>query len=263
MSEPPTWGSGDGYEGYVGRWSRLVAAAFIDRLAVAPGAAWVDVGCGTGAVTETILERTAPASVLGVDPSEAFIDHARAHVTDERASFAVGDGAAVPMGDDAVDAAVSGLVLNFVPDPVAMLAELRRVTRPGGAVAIYVWDYAAGMQLMRHFWDAAIEQDPAVAEGAEHRRFTICRPDPLREAFERAGMPDARVEPIDVPTVFRDFDDYWRPFLMATAPAPRHAMSLSESGRADLRERLRAGLPVEDDGSIHLVARAWAALATA
>jgi hypothetical protein len=150
-----------------------------------------------------------------------------------------------------------------VPDPVAMLAEMRRVTRPDGRVGIYVWDYAEGMAIMRHFWDAAIEQDPAVADKAESLQFAICRPEPLRDAFERAGLQEIDVEPVDVPTVFRDFDDYWQPFLMATAPAPRHVMTLSETDRKDLRERLRARLPTEPDGSIHLVARAWGVTATA
>jgi SAM-dependent methyltransferase len=263
MVSPGIWQSGSGYESYVGRWSRRVAALFIDRLAVAPGMAWADVGCGTGAVTETILARADPASVVGVDPSDAFVEFARQHVTDGRATFVVGDGTALPLPDRGVEAAVSGLVLNFVPDPVAMLREMRRVTHRGGIVGIYVWDYAEGMAIMRHFWDAAIEQDPAVADKAESLRFEICAPDPLRQAFADAGMRDASVEPIDIPTVFRDFDDYWQPFLMATAPAPRHAMSLSETDREDLRRRLEARLPTEPDGSIHLTARAWAVRATA
>jgi SAM-dependent methyltransferase len=223
----------------------------------------VDVGSGTGAVTETILRTTDPGSVIGVEPSEAFISFARAQVSDPRARFEVGDGAALPLPDAAADVAVSGLVLNFVPDPAAMLGEMRRVTRRAGTVAVYVWDYADGMAIMRHFWDAAIEQDPAVADKAESLKFEICRPDALREAFAAAGMADATVEPIDIPTVFRDFDDYWEPFLMATAPAPRHAMSLSEGDREDLRRRLQARLPTEPDGSIHLTARAWAARGTA
>ena len=257
------WQSGAGYEAYVGRWSRLVAARFIKELAVPHGASWIDVGSGTGAVTETILRMAAPASVIGVDQSAAFVAFARAQVTDPRARFEVGDGAALPLRDDAADAAVSGLVLNFVPDPVAMLSEMRRVTRAAGTVAIYVWDYAEGMTIMRHFWDAAIEQDPAVRDKAETLRFEICRPEPLREAFERAGLRRVDVRPIDIATVFRDFDDYWQPFLMATAPAPRHAMSLSDADREDLRRRLAARLPTEPDGSIHLTVRAWTASGTA
>ena len=257
MTASGIWQSGSGYEGYVGRWSRLVARQFIDALRVASGARWVDVGCGTGAVTETILARSEPASVIGVDPSEAFVAFAQDRVTDPRASFEIGDAAALPLPDGTADAAVSGLVLNFVSDPVAMLAEMRRVTRGDGRVGAYVWDYAEGMAIMRHFWDAAIEQDPAVAGKAESLQFEICRPGPLRDAFEQAGLHDVDVRPIDVPTVFHEFDDYWQPFLMATAPAPRHAMSLSDSDREDLRRRLQTRLPSAPDGSIHLVARAW------
>jgi SAM-dependent methyltransferase len=256
------WKSGAGYEGYVGRWSRRVAEVFIERLGIAAGRHWVDVGCGTGAVTQTILRLADPASVIGVDPSEAFVAFARTQVTDARASFAPGDGAALPLPDAGADAAVSGLVLNFVPDPVAMLAEMGRVTRPGGMVAIYVWDYADGMEIMRYFWDAAIEQDEAVRDRSENLRFAICKPEPLRDAFHSAGLSDIDVQPVDIPTVFRDFDDYWQPFLMATAPAPRHVMSLSEADREDLRVRLKDRLPTEPDGSIHLTARAWAARGT-
>jgi SAM-dependent methyltransferase len=263
MTTSTFWHSGSGYEGYVGRWSRRVAEVFIDRLAIPDGARWVDVGCGTGAVTQTILARVEPVSIVGVDPSDTFLEVARTTVQDPRVSFEVGDAASLPLADGGVDASVSGLVLNFVADPVAMLAEMRRVTRANGTVAIYVWDYGDGMQLMRHFWDAAIEQDPAVRDRAESLRFEICKPGPLREAFEGAGLADIAVEPIDIPTVFRDFDDYWQPFLMATAPAPRHLMSLSDADRADLRERLRARLPTEPDGSIPLTARAWAVRATA
>ncbi|HET9084593.1 MAG TPA: methyltransferase domain-containing protein [Candidatus Limnocylindrales bacterium] len=253
------WQSGAGYEGYVGRWSRRVAHAFISGLGIPRDRRWVDVGCGTGAVTETILNLADPASVVGVDPSQAFVAFARSQVTDPRASFALGDGAALPLPDAAADAAVSGLVLNFVPDPIAMLAEMRRVAAAGGTVAVYVWDYADGMQIMRHFWEAAIEQDPAVSAKSETLKFGICRPEPLEDALRRAGLTDVNVQPIDIATVFRDFDDYWRPFLMATAPAPRHAMSLSDEDREDLRRRLRSRLPTEPDGSIHLTARAWAA----
>jgi ubiquinone/menaquinone biosynthesis C-methylase UbiE len=263
MSTSAFWQSGSGYEAYVGRWSRRVADVFIEGLAVPPGSRWVDVGCGTGAITQTILVRCEPASILGVDPSETFLELARSSVTDPRVSFELADGASIPLAGDSVDAAVSGLVLNFVPDPVAMLAEMRRVTRSRGTVAIYVWDYGDGMQIMRHFWEAAIEQDPRVADTAESLHFEICKPEPLRSAFRDAGLADIEVEPIDVPTVFRDFDDYWRPFLMSTAPAPRHAMSLSESDRADLRDRIRARLPIAKDGSIPLTARAWAVRATA
>jgi SAM-dependent methyltransferase len=256
------WAEGSVYEPYVGRWSRLVAAKFLDWLAVPAGGRWLDVGCGTGAVTGTILAHAAPAEVLGVDPSEGFVGYARDHVTDPRARFEVASAAVLPCGDAEFDAVVSGLVLNFVPSPADAVAEMARVTRPGGTVAAYLWDYAGDMQLMRHFWDAAGESDPRARELDEGARFPICRPEPLRALFGRAGLTDPTVAPIDVPTVFRDFDDYWTPFLGGQAPAPAYAMSLSEADRAALRERLRDRLPMAPDGTIGLMARTWAVRGT-
>jgi ubiquinone/menaquinone biosynthesis C-methylase UbiE len=258
VSPPDRWTSGIDYEGYVGRWSRLVAAEFLSWLDAPPGGRWLDVGSGTGALTECILASTAPASVLGVEPSAGFVEHARAHVPDPRARFETGSADAVPLPDDAVDLAVAGLVLNFVPDLAAGLAELARVVVPGGTIAGYVWDYAGRMELMKRFWDAAVELDPAAASATESSRFRIAAPDPLRAAFEEAGLTAVEVRPIDVPTVFRDFDDYWSPFLSGVAPAPGYAMGLAEDRRTELRERLRSTLPTEPDGSIRLVARAWA-----
>jgi hypothetical protein len=135
---------------------------------------------------------------------------------------------------------------------------MRRTARPGGLIGSYVWDYAGEMQLMRHFWDAAVALDPAAVELDEGRRFHFCNPEQLTKLFERAGLQRVETEAIDVPTVFRDFDDYWRPFLSGEAPAPGYAMSLSETQRATLRDRIREDLPIEPDGSIHLIARAWA-----
>ncbi|GGJ07211.1 class I SAM-dependent methyltransferase [Neoroseomonas lacus] len=253
------WAAGEAYEPYVGRWSRLVAADFLDQLGVPKGARWLDVGCGTGALSSAVLERFGPSSVLGVDPSEAFLAYARHRVTDKRVEFRLGDAQALPVTDDEFDVVVSGLVLNFVPDQAKAAAEMRRAARPGGRVAAYVWDYAEGMQMMRRFWDAAAALDPEGAGGKDEAlRFALCRPDPLRELFERAGLSNVEVAAIEVPTVFRDFDDYWRPFLAGGAPAPAYCMSLPEDRRAALREHLRASLPTEPNGSIGLTARAWA-----
>jgi ubiquinone/menaquinone biosynthesis C-methylase UbiE len=150
------WAAGDLYEPYVGRWSRVVAAEFLARLGVPAGARWLDVGCGTGALSEAILDRCAPDAVLGVDPSEGFVSHARRQVQDARAEFRLGDAQALPVPDAFFNAVASGLVLNFVPDEPKAAAEMRRAVRPGGTVAAYVWDYAEGMQMMRRFWDAAV-----------------------------------------------------------------------------------------------------------
>ncbi len=162
------------------------------------------------------------------------------------------------METEAYDAVVSGLVLNFIPDLQAGLAEMVRVTKPDGTVAAYVWDYAGKIELMRYFWDAAVALKPEDRKLDEGRRFPICRPEPLRNLFTEAGLHEVEVRPLEVPTHFQDFDDYWSPFLGGQFPAPDYAMSLSEVDRATLRERIRAMLPFAEDGSIHLIARAWA-----
>jgi len=252
------WASGAVYEPYVGRWSRRVAREFQAWLAVPPGRRWLDVGCGTGALSQTMLEQAAPQSVQGIDPSAGFITYAREHVRDVRAAFETGDARALPYQAATFDAVVSGLMLNFVPEPAAALGEMTRVACRGGIVAAYVWDYAGQMQMMRHFWDAAVALDPSAAEFAEGSRFPLCQPGPLAQLFQAAGLTNVETRAIDIPTDFRDFDDYWSPFLGGQAPAPRYAMSLPEARRTELRERLRATLPINADGSIHLTARAWA-----
>jgi SAM-dependent methyltransferase len=252
------WASGDPYERYVGRWSRLVACDFIAWLDPAPRLRWLDVGCGTGALGAGVLATAEPAAVIGIDPSAGFLDLARARLQDERIHFEIGDAQSLPLADHAVDVAVSGLMLNFVPDPPRAMREMRRVVRPGGTVALYVWDYAGAMQLMRHFWDAAVALDPGAAPLDEGVRFPLCRPEALAALFGDAGLEEVATRAIDVPTTFADFDDYWSPFLGGQGPAPGYCMSLSEVQRLALREHLRASLPSDPDGRIALIARAWA-----
>lgn len=252
-----SWASGAAYEPYVGRWSRLVAREVIGWLAVPPGRRWLDGGCGTGAVTETILAAAAPVTVTGVDSSEAYLAYARARIQDPRAAFELGDLQSLPFVDAAFDAALSGLVLNFVPDHLRAVRELDRVVRPGGTVAVYIWDYAGEMQFMRYFWDAAAALDPSAPD--EGSRFPICQPEPLAALFAAAGLQDVEVRAVDIPTGFRDFDDFWTPFLGGQGAAPRYAMALPEATRSALREQLRNQMPAAADGSISLIARAWAA----
>jgi SAM-dependent methyltransferase len=259
ISEGQVWSSGEGYERYVGRWSRVVAREFLDWLGVRPGASWLDVGCGTGALSETILATADPGVLQGIDPSEAFVDNARRAISDPRASFEAGSAESLPFENGHFEAIVCGLVLNFVPDHHAALVEMRRVAAQGGVVGAYVWDYAGRMEMMRYFWDAAAELDWLAQSADEGARFALCRKEALFEAFTDAGLQEVDVRAIDAPTAFRDFDDFWTPFLTGQAPAPAYNMSLSEEKRGDLRELLRSRLPIQPDGSIHLVARAWAA----
>jgi len=252
------WAAGNAYEPYIGRWSRIVAREFVGWLDAAPGSRWFDVGCGTGALTETVLGATAPAHVSSIDGSAAYVDFARRSISDGRATFAVADARRLPAPSASVDVVVSGLVLNFVPQPEIAVAEMARVVRRGGSVAVYVWDYAGEMQLIRRFWDSAIELDTGATALDEGRRFPICNPRALEDLFRAAGLGSIESRAIDVRTRFRDFDDYWTPFLGGQGPAPAYAMSLGEGERTRLREQIRARLPVADDGSIELIARAWA-----
>jgi SAM-dependent methyltransferase len=197
---------------YVGRWSRLVAREFVNWLGVPSGREWLDVGCGTSALCEVILQTASPSCVTGIDPSEGFIAFARHMITDARARFQSGDARALPVPSASFDATVAGLVINFVPDQSKAVAEMTRATRFGGVVAGYVWDYAGEMQMMRRFWNAAVALDTAAIPLDEGRRFPICHPDQLAGLFRGAGLEGVQARHIDVPTDFKDFDDYWNPF---------------------------------------------------
>ena len=163
------------------------------------------------------------------------------------------------LSQSAYDAVVSGLVLNFIPKPSQALSEMIRAVRIGGIVAAYVWDYADKMQLIRHFWNAAVALDETAASALDERqRFPLCQPEPLRQLFQTTHVGKVEVRSIDVPTTFRDFDDYWSPFLGGQGPAPSYVVSLPEEQRVVLREHIKLTLPIAADGSIHLIARAWA-----
>lgn len=251
-----SWTSGDNYEPYVGRWSRLVAKEFLEWLGPPYHAEWLDVGCGTGAVSETIFEVAQPRAVEGVDPSDEYVAFALRRLKGARFTAQVGDAQKLPY-PDRFDVTVSGLVLNFVPSPDAAVKEMARVTRPGGIVASYVWDYAGRMQMMRYFWDAVLFLHPQARDKDEGLRFPIAQPAALQDLFEGAGLQDVEVRGIEVPTVFLDFDDLWNPFLGGDAPAPGYCKSLGDEGRIELRELIKSRLPIDEDGAIRLAARAW------
>jgi len=256
------WGSGRPYELYVGRWSRKVAIEFVEWISVPARSAWADVGCGTGALTQCILYRCDPRSIAAIDKADGFINTARQTIEDSRVTFGTADAAKLPWDDHIFDAAVSGLVLNFVPDARAMLSEMVRVTRPGGKVAAYVWDYAGGMEMMRHFWDAAIEISPEDSKLDQAERFPICQPEPLKALFNENRLKAVSCRAVDIPTVFKNFDDYWIPFLGKQGAAPTYLASVDDMTREQIRSRLEARLPRSADGTIPLQARAWAVQGT-
>ena len=257
-SPTPAWSNGNAYELYMGRWSRQLARKFLAWLKVPPRMHWLDVGCGTGALSKTILATAAPLRLEGLDFSAAFIEHARAHIGDAQASFSVGDAQDLPYGTASFDVTVSGLALNFVPDPARALAEMVRVTRLGGTVAIYIWDYANGMEMMHTFWDAAVALDSRARERSETLRAPLGDERALQDRFRETGLNFVSSKALELPMRFADFDDYWAPFLSGQGPAPSYLMSLSEAHRNALRDLVHSSLPIAEDGRLELHARAWA-----
>jgi SAM-dependent methyltransferase len=252
------WTSGPAYDAWMGRWSQLLADDFLDWLSVPPGARWLDVCCGTGVLSQTIAKRCSPASVHGVDAAPTQIAFAREHRAHANVTFDVADAMALPFEEHRFDVAVSGLGLNFIPTPERALGEMRRVTRPGGTIAAYFWDYQQGARFVREFWDAALQFDPEALAFDQGRRFAFCTPEGLRRFFETANLEQVAVRALDIETRFSGFDDYWEPFLTGQGSAPHYLASRSEQVRDAIRERLRASLPANADGAIVLPARAWA-----
>lgn len=259
MSEPSDgWVAGSTYEDFMGRWSRRLAPAFVSWLGVPAGAHWLDVGCGTGALTAAICEHANPTSVLGCDPAAPFVEYASKESESERASFMVAGVGSLPGHSPGYGCVSSLLALNFFPDPAAAVREMAGLVQRGGMVSACVWDYAGKMEFLRYFWDAAAGEDPGSGDKDEGSRFPICDRGALTDLFREVGLADVNCEAIDIPTVFNGFDDYWMPLLGGTGPAAAYVASLDENRREALAHRLKQALPQDKGGTIPLVARAWA-----
>jgi SAM-dependent methyltransferase len=251
------WAAGATYEGFMGRWSRLLAPRFVAWLPVRPNAHWLDVGCGTGALSDAIRAGAHPASVVACDPSGSFIEYARRHQVDPRISFRVAGAGHLPTRAGGFDSVTSALALNFFPEPEAALEEMRRIAAPEGLVSACVWDYAGRMEFLRRFWDSAVAVDPDARDLDEGRRFPICRPDALESLFRGGGLDHVVCESIEIPTRFSSFAEFWAPFLGGTGPAPSYVAGLEARRRDALADHLEHSLPREPDGAIGLTARAW------
>jgi SAM-dependent methyltransferase len=241
----------------MGRWSRALAHQFVQWIDATPQRHWLDIGCGTGALTSAICANANPASVVACDPSEPFIAYARSQNMDERASYAIAGAENFPLRDGGYDTIASLLALNFFPAPAAAVGRMKAALSAGGVVAACVWDYAKGMQYLRMFWDAAKVISPEAAALDEGVRFRICDPIALEELFSAAGLTAVETDELSLPTRFSSFDDYWAPLLGGTGPAPAFVASLDEAARTQLRRELEHRLPTASDGSIELTARAW------
>ena len=252
------WLAGSTYEQFMGRWSRRLASRFVSWLPARLDAHWLDVGCGTGALSDAICSSARPASVIACDPSEPFIDSARQRHADPRISFVVAGVGKLPTRAAGFDCVTSALALNFFPNPEAALEEMHRITAPGGLVSACVWDYAGRMEFLRYFWDSAASVDPNARELDEGSRFQVCRPDALEALFRGGGLREVACQSIEITTRFSDFADFWTPLLGGTGPAPSYLASLEARRRDALAERLERTLPREPSGAICLTARAWA-----
>jgi SAM-dependent methyltransferase len=209
-------------------------------------------------LTQVILQQTAPQKVIAIDPSSDYIGYAKAFVVDKRAEFVIGKVEDLDSNESTFDVAVAGLVLNFVPAPEQTLSTMQSLVKTGGTVAAYVWDYGGGMQMMRHFWDAAVKIDPVAIEQDAGRQCTFCDEAGLQTLFAAQGIVDIEVRALDADAHFSNFDDYWQPFLAAQGSVSRYLLSLDDKTLAAIREQIRSQLPIAADGTIQLVNRAWA-----
>jgi SAM-dependent methyltransferase len=243
---------GAAYERYMGKWSRLVGETFLDWLAPRSGLRWLDVGCGNGAFTELLVERCAPASVQGVDPSEGQLVYARTRPLSQVAQFRQGDAMALPFPDDTFDVAVMPLVIFFVPDPARGVAEMVRVVRPGGTVTAYAWDMPGGgfpyevLHVEMRGLGVPVPEPPS--PGAS-------RIEAMRDLWTRAGLDAVETRQITVQRTFAGLDDYWTTILGGPSVGPKLAAMTSED-RTVLKARLRTRLPADTAGRITCSARA-------
>ena len=241
----------DAYDRFMGRYSVHLSAQLADLAGIAPGQRVLDVGCGPGALTTELVERLGVASVAAVDPSESFVAAARARLpeVDIRESSAE----QLPFSDDEFDAALAQLVVHFMSDPVAGLAEMRRVTRPGGVVAACVWDHAGGRGPLSPLWQAAHELDPAVTGESE---LPGARQSDLTRLFEAAGLSEVEETALTVRVEHPTFDEWWEPFTLGVGPAGAYVARLEPERQAALREQCRATLP---EAPFVLESHAWTA----
>ncbi len=251
----------DAYDSFVGRYSFGLCDALAEAAGITADSSVLDVGAGTGAGTRRLAELVGPERVAAVDPSEPFVEALKVRLP--RGDVRLAAAEALPFEDGAFDAALAQLVVNFMSDPDAGVAEMRRVTRPGGAVAACVWDYEGEMTLLRTFWDAAAALDPDGVRSVDERsRMRFGRRGELAELWRRAGLGDVEDGALVVSADYQSFDDLWQPFTKGVGPAGGYASSLDPGRREALRVEYRRRLSVPD-GAFRLNARGWYAVGRA
>ena len=245
------------YERFMGRWSRLLAPQYVAFAGVKNGDRVLDVGTGTGSLASALETTMSSGEIVGIDPSEAFISYARKNAKSGRARFEVGDAQALRFQDASFDQTMALLVMNFIPDHNKAIGEMRRVTRSQGVVSACVWDYNAGMQMLRFFWDEAVALDPAI-EPKDERHMKLSREGQLGELWKRAGLVSVQEKPLTIDQAYASFDDYWGSFLRGAGPGGAYIVSLSEDRRRELEARMRKRLlGNREAGPFVLKAQAW------
>jgi len=256
-----TWNSGDTYEYFMGRWSKLVAPVFLQWLNFPYHLSWLDIGCGTGALGEAIYRHCKPAHLTCIDPSAELLEKAQERLSG-KADCMVGSVSHIPETGSTFDIVVSGLALNYFPDLNRAFAEMKAVLKKNGTIAAYVWDYADRMDFLRLFWDAAGEVDANAHKLDQGARFPICNKENMAKVFQKAGLANIETSYLDIETVFKNFDDYWNPFFGGQGPAPNYLTAQPHEVRDEIKNNIIKKLLVEEDGSIKLMARAIAVRGT-
>jgi SAM-dependent methyltransferase len=253
------FGNAEAYERFMGRWSRLVAPLLVDFTSLPERGRVLDAGSGTGSLAFAIAERKVRVRVLGIDPSREYVAYANSrNPFADRASFEVGDAQRLRFPDASFDASISLLVLNFIPDPKKALLELRRVVKPGGGLSAAVWDYGAGMQMLRTFWDAAVSIDSG-ADKLDEKRMPLCRAGELSDLWRQGGLENIREQPIDIHMKFDSLADYWEPFFLGQGPAGAYVRGLDRDKLQVLRGEVKRRLSLSaEDAAFVLPARVWA-----
>jgi ubiquinone/menaquinone biosynthesis C-methylase UbiE len=246
-----------GYERFMGRWSRLLAPGFVAFSNAKDGDRVLDVGTGTGALASALEATVTSGEIVGIDPSEGFLSYAKKNAKSGRVRFEVGDAQALKFKDASFDQTMALLVMNFIPDHNKAIGEMRRVTRPGGIVSACVWDYNAGMEMLRFFWDEVVSLDPAMAPKDE-RHMKLSREGQLSELWKKAGLINVQEKPLTIEQAYVSFDDYWGPFTKGAGPGGAYVVSLTDDRRRQLETRMRKRLLGDRaDGAFVLKARAW------
>jgi SAM-dependent methyltransferase len=256
IKQHDSWNSSESYEFFMGRWSKLVASRFLKWLDAPNNLSWLDLGCGTGALSEAIYIHCEPKSVTGVDPSADFLEKAKEKLN--KGEFIVGTSTHIPRGNESIERLVSGLALNFFHEIDNSFSEMKRVLKQDGEIGAYVWDYSDRMDFLRLFWDAAGRIDQKSRNLDEGVRFPICTSANLINAFQNAGLSNIKTTNLDIETYFSDFEDFWRPFLGGQGPAPGYLASLDSEHQKVLKNNIKERIRFESDGSFKLLGRAIA-----